>query len=143
MASSKDSRLVRPAVVVHKRAAKPVVPGTQPSTLPNPPTPVQPAPAPAVSTSTTPTSRGMTKDRVTAVPPRSVPAQSPSSPHKLPATTPPAVARVQPATLLPAPARLEALPQPAASPVEAPGSSAAQQQRKQAVKALLTVLMDR
>jgi ProQ/FINO family len=129
MASSKDFRLARPAVVVRKRAAKPVVPAVQP---------------PAPATSTTPLPPPVTTHGAAPVPRRSAPAAPPPTAQKPPAARKLAAARVQPAPPLPVPSRPEAQPQPATRPAEDPDSSAAQrQQRKQAVKALLTILTER
>ncbi len=142
MASSTDFRLARPAVVVRRRAAKLVVPSAQPPPIPR--APVQPTPAPTTATSTTPPPPPVTTHSAAPVPRRSALAAPPPTPQKPPAATKPAAARVQPATPLPAPSRPEAPLQPAPRPAEAPGSSAAQrQQRKQAVQALLAVLMAR
>src|SRR5712692_6292734 len=144
MASSKDFRLARPAVVVRKRAAKPVVPAAQPPPPPIPRGPVQPTPAPVTATSTAPLLPPVTTHSAATVPLRSALAAPPPTPQRPPAATKPAAARVQPATPLPAPARPEAPLQPAPRPAEDPGSSAAQrQQRKQAIQAVLTVLMAR
>ena len=142
MASSKDFRLERPAVVVRKRAAKPVVPSTQPPPILR--APVQPNPASVTATSTAPLLPPMTIHSAAAIPLRSALAAPPPTPQKPPPATKRAAARVQPATPLPAPSRTGVPPHSVPRPLEEPSSNTAQrQQRKQAIQALLTVLMER
>src|SRR5262249_7937037 len=142
MASSKDFRLERPAVVVRKRAAKPVVPSAQP--LPMPRASVQPNSAPVTVTSTAPPLPPVTTHSAATVPLRSALEPPPPALQHPPASSQRVAPGAKPVTPLPAPSRPEAPLQPATRPAEAPGSSAAQrQQRKQAVQAVLEVLMAR